>query len=217
MKRGRFITFEGGDGVGKSTQIERLAKRLSSQGLDCVVTREPGGTPFAERVRAFILEGELPSHAPLAEAMLFAAARVDHIGQLICPALDEGKWVLSDRFSDSTLAYQGAAGGADMKVLLQLEALAIGAHSPSLTFVLDLEPSTGKVRIAGRGTPETQTVDPFEARDLEFQLRLRRAFLDIAKRQPERCVVIDAGEDVDAVEDAIWSHVRGRFGLGGAT
>lgn len=215
MTRGNFITFEGGDGVGKSTQIERLAKRLSGQGLECVVTREPGGTPFAERVRAFILEGELPPHSPISEAMLFAAARVDHIDQLIRPALNDGKWVLSDRFSDSTLAYQGAAGGADVNVLRQLEALAVGPHAPSLTIVLDLDPDTGKARIAARGTPSATATDPFEARDLEFQGRLRQAFLDIAKRQSGRCVVINAADTPDVVETHIWECVSRRYGLGG--
>ena len=123
MILGKFITFEGGDGVGKSTQILRLAARLRGCGIDCVLTREPGGTPFAERVREFILGGALPPHPAMAEAFLFAAARVDHVEALIQPALAAGQWVLSDRFADSTRAYQGAAGGVDHDKLLQLETL----------------------------------------------------------------------------------------------
>ena len=213
MKRGKFITFEGGDGVGKSTQIQRLAQRLLMHGIDCVVTREPGGTPFAERVREFILAGQLPAHPPMAEALLFAAARFDHIAGLIEPALAEGRWVLSDRFSDSTHAYQGAAGGGDPTALGQLEQLSVGDCAPELTFILDLEPMMGRARIAERGGGSIVEDDPFEGRDFAFQARLRQAFLDIAAQHSDRCKVVDAGQAFGLVEAAVWGHVASRFGL----
>lgn len=212
MERGQFISFEGGDGVGKSTQIARLAARLEALGIACVVTREPGGTPFAERVRDFILAGELPVHPPLAEALLFGAARLDHVEGLIKPALAAGQWVLSDRFADSTRAYQGAAGGVDLSVLMQLETLIHGDCRPGLTLVLDLDPSAGRGRIAARrGGVDGR--DPFEARDLAFQERLRASFLEIAGAESDRCRVIDAAQPVDAVEAVVWGFVADRFGL----
>lgn len=213
MEQGKFITFEGGDGVGKSTQIRRLAARLRASGIDCVLTREPGGTPFAERVRDFILAGELPAHPALAEALLFGAARVDHVRNLIKPAIASGKWVLSDRFADSTRAYQGAAGGVDLSVLLQLDALTHPDCTPDLTLVLDLDPTTGRVRIAGRSESEDRGDDPFEGRDLDFQKRLRTAFLEIGRSDPTRCRIVDAGRVADVVEIEVWDHVAECFGL----
>lgn len=212
MERGQFITFEGGDGVGKSTQIERLAARLDALGIACVVTREPGGTPFSERVREFILAGELPAHPPLAEALLFAAARIDHVEGLIKPSLAAGQWVLSDRFADSTRAYQGAAGGVGLNVLMQLEGLIHGDCQPDLTLVLDLDPTAGRARIAARGGNESRD-DPFEGRNLAFQTRLRAAFLEIAAGETERCRAIDAAQPVDAVASAVWAAVAKRFAL----
>ncbi|MBU2532493.1 MAG: dTMP kinase [Alphaproteobacteria bacterium] len=215
MIRGNFITFEGGDGVGKSTQIRRLENRLRVGGLECVTTREPGGTPFAERVRDFILASNLPAHPAMAEALLFAAARYDHVENLIKPALSEHKWVLCDRFSDSTRAYQGAAGGVDRSSLVQLEALTHESCTPDLTLILDLDPSEGRARIASRRSADASNDgDPFEARDLAFQARLREAFLDIAAEEPGRCRIIDAGAGPDAVEEAIWKVVARRFRLG---
>jgi dTMP kinase len=219
MMQGKFITFEGGDGVGKSTQIERLARRLSLHNIQSVLTREPGGTPFAERVREFILGGELPPHSALAEAMLFAAARQDHVEKLIRPALGVGNWVLCDRFADSTRAYQGAAGGVDHAALLTLEGLTHGGTTPDLTLVLDLDPMAGRQRIAARKTVREQAaaeapIDPFETRGGEFQRKLRQAFLDIARSDPKRCVVIDASQDVVAVDQAVWAAITARYGLG---
>jgi len=211
MKRGKFITFEGGDGVGKSTQIARLADRLRGCGVECIVTREPGGTPFAERIRTIILEGNLPSHSPLAEALLFASARVDHVEHLIGPGLEAGKWVLCDRFADSTRAYQGAAGGGDEAKLLQLEGVTHGSCAPDLTLILDLDPEVGRTRISERNHGSALVQDPFEARALEFQQRLREGFLQIAADEPDRCVVIDASLDADGVATAIWQVVEPRF------
>lgn len=217
MMRGRFITFEGGDGVGKSTQISRLARRLDTHGIAHKLTREPGGTPFAERVRGFILDEALPAHPAMAEALLFAAARFDHVDRLIRPALQAGKWVLCDRFADSTRAYQGVAGGVQRDALLRLEAITHADTLPDLTLILDLDPSVGRQRIAERqssaelGQPSTE--DPFEQRDLEFQKKLRTAFLDIARHEPHRCQVMDASRDADVLEGQIWQVVVERFGL----
>ncbi len=213
MEQGKFITFEGGDGVGKSTQIQRLAARLAGQGIECVVTREPGGTPFAERIRDFILSGALPEYPALAEAHLFGAARVDHVKGLIEPARAAGKWVLSDRFADSTRAYQGAAGGVDRSVLLQLEALTHPNCMPDLTLILDLEPTAGRVRIAERGVCPDRGTDPFEGRNLDFQERLRAAFLAIGKANPARCQVIDAAQSADVIEAEVWRLVASKFAL----
>ena len=218
MDRGFFITFEGGDGVGKSTQIARLAERLRALSICCEVTREPGGTPFAERVRAFILSGNLPPHVAMADAFLFAAARIDHVEARIRPAIETGAWVLCDRFSDLTRAYQGAAGGADTAALLQLEALAQGGCTPDLTLMLDLEPAAGRRRIAERNSnSDTASAsgggDPFEGRELAFQQRLRDLFLKIARQEPDRCRVVDAGQDADTIEREIWGLVTARFSL----
>ena len=211
MIRGKFITFEGGDGVGKSTQIRRLAERLKTRGVDSALTREPGGTAFAERVREFIMDGALPAHGAMSEAFLFAAARFDHVEGVIRPTLAIGQWVLSDRFADSTLAYQGAGGGGDADKLRQLETLTHPGCVPDLTFVLDLDPVIGRTRIAQRGEADTQ--DPFEDRDLEFQMRLRAAFLAIAQAEPQRCEIIDADRDEALIEADIWQAVCDRFGL----
>ena len=213
MEQGKFITFEGGDGVGKTTQIERLAARLRAKGIEYVVTREPGGTPFAERVRDFILSGGLPEHPALAEALLFGAARLDHVQRFIQPALDAGQWVLCDRFADSTRAYQGAAGGVDPAVLLQLEALTHPDCAPDLTLILDLDPTAGRVRITERRVRGDEADDPFEGRDLDFQERLREAFLEIARSDQRRCRIIDAAKPEESVEAAIWNCVADRFDL----
>jgi dTMP kinase len=137
---GRFITFEGGEGSGKSTQARMLAERLKLAGVDVVLTREPGGTPFAEQVREFILGGRAVAHPPLSEALLFYAARADHLATVIVPALNAGKWVISDRFSDSTRVYQGAAGGVPAETIEGLDRLVVGAHAPALTIVMDISP-----------------------------------------------------------------------------
>jgi dTMP kinase len=212
MIRGKFITFEGGDGVGKSTQIARLAAGVRANGIDCVVTREPGGTPFAESVRELILRGDLPPHAPMAEALLFGAARYDHVEGLIRPALDAGRWVLCDRFADSTRAYQGVAGGVGAEALQQLEHLVHADCMPDLTLILDLDPVAGRKRIEERDSGSRGGKgDPFEGRDLDFQVQLRNAFLDIARQEPARCQAIDASDEADAVETAIRRIVSARL------
>jgi len=208
VSRGRFITFEGGEGAGKSTQLRRLAERLAAPGREVATTREPGGSPGAEAIRALLVEGEADRWSPVSETLLMYAARRDHIERVISPALDRGAWVLCDRFLDSTRAYQGAAGGAPAGLISVLEAAVVEEHLPDLTLVLDLPVAAGLARAAGRGSGEAR----FEAKGEAFHERLRAAFLDIAVREPERCRVIDADQDVEAVGAAVWAAIVARFG-----
>lgn len=212
-KPARFITFEGGEGVGKSTQVKRLLQNLQRLAIDVVRTREPGGTPKAEAIRSFILQGRSESWGAGAEAVLFAAARLDHVNQLIAPNLRNGVWVLSDRFHDSTRAYQGLTGGVDEKLIAGLEALALDGHTPDLTIVLDMDPEAAFKRVAARAVEDglALTGDRFEKEELDWHKRLREGFLAIAKENPERCVVIAASQSEDALEAAIWDVVSQRF------
>ncbi len=209
----RFITFEGGEGVGKSTQVKRLLVRLNRLDVEAVRTREPGGTPKAEAVRAFILQGRSESWGPGAEAVLFAAARYDHVNSLIAPSLASGKWVISDRFHDSTRAYQGLTGGVDDKLIRGLETLALDGHAPDLTIVLDMDPAVAFARVSGRELEKAlaTTGDRFEKEDIEWHQRLRAAFLAIADANPDRCVVLPANQSEDALEEEIWDTVLRRF------
>jgi dTMP kinase len=207
------LTFEGGEGVGKSTQVKRLVAALGRRGIAATRTREPGGTPKAEAVRSFILQGRSESWGVGAEAVLFAAARLDHVTQLIAPSLASGKWVISDRFHDSTRAYQGLTGGVDDRLIRGLETLALNGHAPDLTLVLDMDPGRAFERVAQRaleeGTPGA--VDRFEKEDLDWHRRLRDSFLEIARANAARCVVIDADRTEDSLEDEIWRVVSERF------
>jgi dTMP kinase len=209
----RFITFEGGEGVGKSTQVKRLLVRLNRLGIEAVRTREPGGTPKAEHVRAFILQGRSEAWGPGAEAVLFAAARLDHVNQLIAPTLGSGKWVISDRFHDSTRAYQGLTGGVDDKLIRGLETLALNGHAPDLTFVLDMDPVVAFNRVNARELEPAlaQSGDRFEKEDLDWHRRLRQAFLDIAGANQDRCVVLPANQSEDALEDEVWDTLTRRY------
>ncbi|ARN83182.1 dTMP kinase [Methylocystis bryophila] len=204
---GRLITFEGGEGAGKSTQIRLLAQALERAGLPVAVTREPGGTPFAERLRELLLDRKTQDLSPLSEALLFAAARIDHVDKVILPALREGAFVLCDRFTDSTRAYQGAMGGADMRLLELLERIALGERQPDLTIILDLPPAEGLARASHRGGGG----DRFEARELAYHEGLRRAFLDVARREPIRCRVIDSTRPKAEVAAEILRLVSSRF------
>jgi dTMP kinase len=210
----RFITFEGGEGVGKSTQVRRLLTRLNRAAVAAVRTREPGGTPKAEAIRTFILQGRSESWGAGAEAVLFAAARLDHVNQLIAPALDDGKWVLCDRFHDSTRAYQGLTGGVDETLIKALETLALNGRQPDLTLVLDMDPEIAFRRLEERALEAglVATGDRFEKEDLVWHRRLRDNFLDIAEANAERCVVVPADQSEDQIEDMIWSVVHARFG-----
>lgn len=215
--RGQFITFEGGEGVGKSTQIAHLAQRLRASGIVVTVTREPGGSPFAERLRAVILDQAIAPKSAIAQALLFYAARADHLDSLIRPAIAADQWVLCDRFSDSTKAYQGAAGGIGAADIAALDALAVGPTQPDLTILLDLDPKIGLARASQRRTSATPgtfiTVDTFESRHLEFHQRLRDGFLSIARAEPNRVVVCDAFKNELALADEIWRIVAEKFHL----
>lgn len=209
----RFITFEGGEGVGKSTQARRLVARLAGASVEAVRTREPGGTPRAEAIRSFILQGRSETWGPGAEAVLFAAARLDHVNELVAPNLLEGRWVVSDRFHDSTRAYQGLTGGVNDKLIRALEELALNGHRPDLTIVLDMDPELAFRRVGGRELEDAlvETGDRFEKENLDWHRRLRFAFLEIAQNNPERCVVIPAAQDEDALEREVWDTVLRRF------
>ncbi len=213
MASAKFITFEGGEGVGKSTQAKLLLTRLAERGIDAIGTREPGGSAFAEQVRSFILDPRTAPHGPLAEALLFYAARADHLQQTIGPALAARRWVVCDRFSDSTRVYQGAAGGVAPAVLDALEGLVVGDHRPDLTVVLDLDPSDGLGRAGRRSAPlpAPSEADRFEARALDFHQRLRAGYLALAKREPQRCLVIDAALPPAEIAAAVWRAVEARL------
>ena len=208
--RARFITFEGGEGSGKSTQARLLAERLKHAGIDTVLTREPGGSPFAEQVREFILGGRPAPHPPLAEALLFYAARADHLSCTIRPALAAAKWVIADRFSDSTRVYQGAAGGVSPADIDAIDRVVVGDTVPDITIILDLAPEIGLQRAAER-RPDGVRTDPFEARDLEFHRRLRTGFLAIADAEPSRCVVVDANGPAAPIAATIWRTIESRL------
>lgn len=205
MARGKFITLEGGEGAGKSTQARTLAQRLRAKGRDVLVTREPGGSAFAERLRASLISEKGRALDPSEQAILFAAARGDHVDTVIQPALSDGQWVVCDRFVDSTEAYQGAAG-APPSLMALLKSVAVGDTMPDLTFVLDLPPELGRARAEGR-----DVLDPFERDSLTVQEARREAFLAIAASNPDRCVVVDATVSQDEIADAIWIVVRERL------
>ena len=215
MKTGHLITFEGGEGGGKTTQVLRLAERLSAAAIKVTSTREPGGTPSAEAIRRFLLSGAAQSLGPDGEAVLFAAARADHVDLLIRPALKRGEWVLCDRFTDSSRAYQGAAG-VDPALIDALDRIAVGRTLPELTIILDLPVEIGLIRAATRAANLMEIPDRFERDAVDRQRRRRDIFLAIAKREPERCVVIDASRPEKEVAEAIWRAVKRRFGLGAA-
>lgn len=213
--RGRFITFEGGEGSGKSTQIKRLAERLKGAKLRTVVTREPGGSPGAEIMRHLVLSGMGKLLGPDAETLLFAAARDDHVRTVIKPALNHGIWVLCDRFSDSTRAYQGRLGHVAPAVLNAMERVTIGDLKPDLTIILDVPVEIGMQRAAARRG--TGAPDRFEAEDRKFHQDLRDAYRQIAAAEPQRCVLIDANADPDTVAANIWTALRERFFPTGAS
>jgi len=207
--RGKFITFEGGEGTGKSTQAAMLALRLESYGLGVQLTREPGGSPGAEIIRHVLLTGAAKPLGADVEAMLFAAARDDHVQCTILPALQSGKWVVCDRFADSTRVYQGILGQVDEKLINVLERVSVGELSPDLTVILDLPVELGLERARlRRGDVEA---DRFEGEGAEFHEKLRDAYLAIAAREPDRCAVIDASAAQDVVADGIWQTVQARL------
>ncbi len=215
MTRGKFITFEGGEGGGKTTQAKLLAERLRKAGHEVLQTREPGGTPRAETIREVLLSGKAKRFGPLGETVLFYAARESHLELTIRPVLKRGGWVICDRFSDSTRAYQGAAGGVPLSVIDVLETAVVGPTQPDLTVIFDLPPETGLKRAAGRKQDETGAKGPdrFETMNLAFHRSLREEFLAIAEAEPERCVVVDASKDAQHVAEEVWAIVKKRFSL----
>ena len=206
-KNGIFITFEGGEGAGKSSQIKRLEKKLKKMDYDVVLTREPGGTAGAEAIRHVILSGGAEKLGPDVEAMLFSAARSDHVDKVIRPALKAGKIVLCDRFFDSTRVYQGATGDVDMAFLYSLEQIACDDVWPDLTLILDLSTEEGMQRANAR-RDKSEVPDRFEKEDMQAQEMRREAFRTIADKEPERCKLINASGSEDKVAKRIWAVVE---------
>jgi dTMP kinase len=207
VETGRLITFEGGEGAGKSTQVSILVERLRNAGRQAIATREPGGSPVAEDIRETLLSGKVKQFGPFAEALLFSIARADHIDTVISDALARGQWVVCDRFLDSTRAYQGATGGVPAPVISALERLTLHGIMPNLTIVLDIPVEEGLARMARRrGAP-----DRFESQDISQHERIRKAFLNIAEEEPGRCVVIDARKPEALVAEDVWEAVAERL------
>ena len=206
MRRGLFITFEGGEGAGKSTQVRALAARLRQAGREVVETREPGGSPGAEALRELVVTGDRDRWTPLAELLIMNAARDDHLQRTVRPALARGAVVVSDRFADSSRAYQGAGGGVDAAVVAALEGAVVASDAPDVTLMLDLPVEAGLARAARRGGH-----DRFEGKGLAFHQRLRDAFLAIAALEPRRCLVLDGELPVEALSAAVWAAVEPRL------
>lgn len=200
---GPFVTLEGGEGSGKSTLIATLARRLAESGREVVVTREPGGSPLAERLRELLLSGAFRAAGPEVEAAVFAAARSDHLSKTVVPALERGAVVLCDRFVDSTRVYQGNAGNVPLALLEELAREAVGPRMPDLTLVLDVPASIGASRAAARRG--TAVVDRFEGEGASFHEKVREGFLDVARSAPERCRVLDATRSPELVADEAWA------------
>jgi len=210
---GRFITLEGGEGTGKSTQVRRLAAALEARGIKALATREPGGAPGAEEIRKLMVEGEPGRWNAITETLLAYAARADHVARTIGPALKEGRWVISDRFSDSTFAYQGAGRGVDRETIRRIDSAVLDDFAPDLTLILDLDVATGLARAHARLQNQAGSENRFEKFGPEFHEKLRQAFLDMARRYPERCRVIDASGTEDQVAEQIFATVSARFDL----
>jgi dTMP kinase len=206
---GRFITLEGGEGAGKSTQIARLKAWLEGRGKTVVATREPGGSPGAEMIRKLLVEGPAERWDGTTEALLHFAARRDHLRTTVWPALKRGAWVVSDRFADSTRAYQGYGHGLDLAMLERLYEVAVGDFRPDLTLILDLPIEVGLARAAARRGAETR----YENLPIDFHRRVKAGFLEISGREPKRCVVIDAAQDIDTLAATIARTVGERLGV----
>jgi dTMP kinase len=211
---GRFITLEGGEGTGKSTQIRRLTAALEQSGIKVLATREPGGSPGAEEIRKLMVEGEPGRWDAITETLLAYAARADHVARTIGPALRAGSWVISDRFSDSTFAYQGVGRGLERETIRRIDSAVLDDFAPDLTLVLDLDVAMGLTRALARSANSSGAAETrFEKFGPAFHEKLREAFLEIARRNPERCRVIDASGTEDQVADAIFTAVGQRFAL----
>lgn len=211
---GKFITFEGGEGAGKSTQVRLLANNLQRLGKKVVTTREPGGSLKAESIRKLLLEGRIAKFGPFAEALLFSIARDDHLEAVIRPTLKESSWVICDRFMDSTMAYQGAGGNLPPSLIRALERTVVGDTRPDLTILIDLPPTVGIARARARQEQTTGgPADRFESMDMQFHERLRQAFLAIAKKNPKRIVVLNGELPQDELAKQIWGLVVKRYSL----
>ena len=210
---GRFITLEGGEGTGKSTQVKRLKAALEAKGRSVLATREPGGSPGAEEIRKLLVEGEPGRWNPITETLLAYAARADHVARTIGPALAAGQWVISDRFNDSTFAYQGVGRGVERETIRRIDSAVLDDFQPDLTLVLDLDVKIGLDRAMARPGARSAAENRFEKFGPEFHEKLRQSFLDIAKRAPERCRIIDASGSEDQVAEQIFSAVSRRFKL----
>lgn len=202
-KRGKFITFEGGDGCGKSTQARLLCEALREKDVSAVLTREPGGTEGAHEIRRLLVEGEVHRWDPLTETLLHCAARREHVEKLVRPSLEKGSWVVSDRYVDSTVAYQGYGYGVDIPFIKELHEKTTGRLMPDLTIILTMDVEAALSRTSSRGGKE----DRYEKMELEFHERLQRGFLTIAQRQPERCRIIDAEQSIEAIHEEVMNHV----------
>lgn len=211
---GKFISFEGGEGSGKSTQVKLLALAMESQGLEVLLTREPGGSPGAEEIRKLLVEGEPDRWDAVTETLLHFAARRDHLENTVSPALAAGQWVITDRFADSTIAYQGYGHGVDPKFIESLYQSTVGDKGPDLTLILDISVEIGLERAGQRVSDSASDEDRYEKMSLEFHNKLRQGFLEIARREPERCKIIDANSDIDAIHQNIRHIVSDHFGLG---
>lgn len=211
--RGRFITLEGGEGVGKTTLAKRLQTWLTGQGIEAVLTREPGGSPAAEILRDILYGQTAPVWSPMPETLLLYAARAAHLDETIRPALTRGAWVICDRFNDSTLAYQGVLGGVDQAFLASLAAKVIGEDQPELTLILDLDPVAARARAESRGEPLTR----YDSAPPAFHAALRSAFQAIAQTHPERCAILDAAADPDLLAERACAILAQRFQLAGAS
>ncbi|NOZ41650.1 MAG: dTMP kinase [Alphaproteobacteria bacterium] len=212
---GKFISFEGGEGVGKSTQVALLRRRLAELGIPVMLTREPGGAPGAEEIRRLLLTGTPDKWDPMTEVLLFYAARVDHLNRTVLPALGRGTWVITDRYADSTIAYQGAGHGLDVAVVDEIHRIATGDFWPDLTIILDEDPALGLRRAMVRESTidKEQREDRFEQMTVEFHQNLRQAFLNIAGQNPDRCRVVAASGTIAGVAGDIWQQVATAFSL----
>ena len=208
MARGRFITFEGGEGCGKSTQVKRLKEALEKTGVEVLLTREPGGTWLSEEIRHLIKDQTTDAPCDRSELLLFLAARAQLVKNVIRPALEAGKWVVSDRFSDSTIAYQGYGRGLPLDILKDMNDFACEGLKPDLTLLLDVTPETSRARMHQREEATNTTSDRIELAGDEFHRRLRRGFAELAKVCPERIVTIDANGTVDEVWENVWKLMR---------
>ncbi len=201
--KGKFITIEGGEGVGKSTNIQLITRRLEQAGIPFVLTREPGGTPLAETIRGVLLETREEPMAEMTELLLIFAARAQHLARVIVPALEAGKWVVCDRFTDATYAYQGGGRGLSKAAISELETLVQGLLRPDLTYLLDLAPAVGLERASKRAS-----LDRFEQEKVEFFERVRHTYLERAQQDAQRCVVIDAGQALEDVQASLLRHLE---------